>query len=96
MSKIAEMNVNNNTWNRIRYTLYQPFYDMAGNYFDEYRELSIEGLKLRSNDKILIVGAGTGLDLNYLTKQKNITAIDLTNSMVADLMGKAEELHMPV
>ena len=69
---------------------------MAGNYFDEYRELSIEGLKLRSNDKILIVGAGTGLDLTYLTKQKNITAIDLTNSMVADLMGKAEELHMPV
>lgn len=96
MSKIAEMNVNNNTWNRIRYTLYQPFYDLAGNYFDDYRKLSIEGLNLRPSDKILIVGAGTGLDLTYLSNQKNITAIDLTNSMVADLMGKAEELHLPI
>jgi len=90
------MNVNTNTWNRIRYTLYQPFYDLAGNYFNKYRELSIERLNLRPTDKILIVGAGTGLDLNYLVQQKNITAIDLTSSMVADLMGKAEELHLPV
>lgn len=96
MSKIEEMSVNNNTWNRIRYTLYQPFYDLAGNYFNKYRKLSIEGLNLRPSDKILIVGAGTGLDLNYLDNQKNITAIDLTSSMVADLMGKAEELHLPV
>ncbi len=90
------MSVNNNTWNRIRYTLYQPFYDLAGNYFNKYRQLSIEGLNLRPSEKILIVGAGTGLDLNYLNNQKNITAIDLTSSMVADLMGKAEELHLPV
>jgi len=90
------MKVNTNTWNRIRYTLYQPFYDLAGNYFNNYRKLSIEGLNLRPTDKILIVGAGTGLDLNYLDQQKNITAIDLTSSMVADLMGKAEELHLPV
>ncbi len=96
LSKIEEMSVNNNTWNRIRYTFYQPFYDLAGNYFNKYRALSIEGLNLRPSDKILIVGAGTGLDLNYLDKQKNITAIDITSSMVADLMGKAEELHLPV
>jgi len=96
LSKNEEMNVNTNTWNRIRYTLYQPFYDLAGNYFNKYRKLSIERLNLRPADKILIVGAGTGLDLNYLDQQKNITAIDLTSSMVADLMGKAEELHLPV
>jgi len=96
LSKNEEMSVNNNTWNRIRYTLYQPFYDLAGNYFNKYRQLSIEGLNLRPAEKILIVGAGTGLDLPYLNNQKNITAIDLTSSMVADLMGKAEELHLPV
>ena len=96
LSKNEEMNVNTNTWNRIRYTLYQPFYDLAGNYFNKYRKLSIEALNLRPTDKILIVGAGTGLDLNYLDQQKNITAIDITSSMVADLMGKAEELHLPV
>ncbi len=96
MPKIEEMSVNNNTWNRIRYTFYQPFYDLAGNYFNKYRAQSIEGLNLRLADKILIVGAGTGLDLNYLDQQKNITAIDITSSMVADLMGKAEELHLPV
>lgn len=90
------MSVNNNTWNRIRYTFYQPFYDLAGNYFNKYRQLSIEGLNLHPAEKILIVGAGTGLDLNLLKNQKNITAIDLTSSMVADLMGKAEELHLPV
>lgn len=90
------MAVNNNTWNKIRYTLYQPFYDLAGNAFNEYRQLSIEGLKLKPTEKILIVGAGTGLDLEYLTGQKKITAIDLTSSMVSDLMQKSEELDLPL
>lgn len=90
------MTINTNTWNKIRYTIYQPFYDVAGGAFSEYREKSIDGLALMPEEKILILGAGTGLDLEYLTKQEQITAIDITPSMIADLMQRAEELGVPV
>ena len=51
-------------WNRLRYTVWAPAYDViaraAG--FDTARRLSLERLRLASGDRVLIVGAGTGLD----------------------------------
>ena len=51
--------------NRLRYTAWAPAYDAivraAG--FDSARCLSIDRLGLASGDRVLIVGAGTGLDL---------------------------------
>ena len=76
------MKINTNRWNRIRYTLYTPGYDLAARVFDLSRKRSIDSLQVASGDKVLIVGAGTGLDLEYLPENCQITATDLTPSMV--------------
>lgn len=76
------MKINTNSWNRIRYTLYSPGYDSVARLFDNSRRKSIESLDVQSGDKLLIVGAGTGLDLEFLPSDCEITATDLTPSMV--------------
>lgn len=90
------MNFNTNSWNRTRYTLYQPFYDWVAGIFSSYRKKSIEQLNLNPNDRILILGAGTGLDLPYLKSCNSIYAIDITPSMLKKLDKKAEKLNLNV
>ena len=78
-------------WNRLRYTVWAPAYDAivraAG--FDAARRLSIERLRLSSGGRILIVGAGTGLDLDFLPSNVHITAIDVTPAMLKHLERRA-------
>jgi len=91
------MGLNTNTWNRIRYTIYLPVYDLvADRIFRKYRRRSIKLLKAKPGDRILIVGAGTGLDLPYLQGYGQLTAIDLTPGMISRLRQRAEKLHLPV
>lgn len=90
------MKINTNRWNRIRYTLWAPGYDLVGRVFDSTRKKSIEALQLQPGDKILLVGAGTGLDLEFLPADCDITAIDLTPSMLEKLARRSESLHLPV
>jgi ubiquinone/menaquinone biosynthesis C-methylase UbiE len=74
-------------WNRLRYTVWAPAYDViaraAG--FDTARRLSIDRLQLASGDRVLIVGAGTGLDLDFLPSNVHVTAIDVTPAMLKRL-----------
>jgi phosphatidylethanolamine/phosphatidyl-N-methylethanolamine N-methyltransferase len=78
-------------WNRLRYTVWAPGYDViaraAG--FDSARRLSIDRLRLASGDRVLIVGAGTGLDLDFLPSNVHVTAIDLTPAMLKQLERRA-------
>ena len=78
-------------WNRLRYTVWAPAYDVivraAG--FDTARRLSIERLRLNSGDRVLIVGAGTGLDLDFLPSNVHVTAIDVTPAMLKYLERRA-------
>jgi ubiquinone/menaquinone biosynthesis C-methylase UbiE len=78
-------------WNRLRYTVWAPAYDAlaraAG--FDAARRLSIDRLRLASGDRVLIVGAGTGLDLDFLPANVNVTAIDVTPAMLKHLKRRA-------
>jgi phosphatidylethanolamine/phosphatidyl-N-methylethanolamine N-methyltransferase len=91
------MSFNNNTWNRLRYTFYLPIYDLiADRIFRKYRKRSIQLLGAKPNDAILILGAGTGLDLPYLEGYTTLTTIDITPGMIAKLKERAEELHLPV
>jgi phosphatidylethanolamine/phosphatidyl-N-methylethanolamine N-methyltransferase len=76
------MKINTNSWNRLRYTLYTPGYDLIANYFRESRKKSIESLDIKSGEKVLIVGAGTGLDLEFLPIDCEIVATDITPSMI--------------
>ena len=78
-------------WNRLRYTLWAPAYDAivgaAG--FSTARRLSIDRLRLASGDRLLIVGAGTGLDLEFLPPNVHVTAIDVTPAMLKHLERRA-------
>jgi ubiquinone/menaquinone biosynthesis C-methylase UbiE len=77
------MKINTNTWNKIRYTLYTPGYDLVAGYFNASRTKSIDSLDLKPSDKVLIIGAGTGLDLEIIQTDCDIIATDITPSMIA-------------
>lgn len=81
------------SWNRIRYTLWAPVFDrIAGAVgFEAARRRSIERLQLRAGDKVLIVGAGTGLDLPFLPAGIEVTAIDVTPAMLKRLDARTAE-----
>jgi len=72
-----------NSWNRFRYTLYAPGYDIVGRIFSKSRNKSISDLRINPGDEVLIVGAGTGLDLEYIIQDCHITATDITPAMIA-------------
>jgi len=78
-------------WNRLRYTVWAPAYDTvvgaAG--FNSARRLSIDRLRLAAGDRVLIVGAGTGLDLDFLPSNVHVTAIDVTPAMLKHLERRA-------
>jgi phosphatidylethanolamine/phosphatidyl-N-methylethanolamine N-methyltransferase len=78
-------------WNRLRYTVWAPAYDAiarAGG-FDAARRLSIDRLRLAAGDRVLIVGAGTGLDVDFLPSTVDVTAIDVTPAMLKHLERRA-------
>ncbi|MEZ4981222.1 MAG: hypothetical protein R2769_06470 [Saprospiraceae bacterium] len=85
-----------NLWNKIRWTIYLPIYDWIAGIFAPWRKQSIEQLNLNPNDKILISGAGSGLDLPFLKEAKSIAAVDITPAMLYLLRKKANKLHLNV
>jgi phosphatidylethanolamine/phosphatidyl-N-methylethanolamine N-methyltransferase len=80
--------MNNNTWNKIRYTIYTPIYDGIAGIFKASRRKSIDALNIKEGDKVLIVGAGTGLDLEFLPAGCQVIATDITASMVKKIENK--------
>lgn len=76
------MKLSSNRWNRLRYGFYAPIYDLVGRHLDRGRRRSIELVGLRPGEKVLIVGAGTGLDFPYIPPDVRIVATDLSPAMV--------------
>ncbi|EKP95643.1 class I SAM-dependent methyltransferase [Thermaerobacter subterraneus] len=85
------MPVNTNFWNRIRYTIYSPFYDRIAS-FPQCRRRSIEILRPAEGERVLIIGAGSGLDIPYIPSSVHITAVDVTPAMVDRLRRRAQHL----
>jgi phosphatidylethanolamine/phosphatidyl-N-methylethanolamine N-methyltransferase len=77
-----------NWWNRFRYTLYAPGYDLVGRIFYKSRLKSINELEIMPDDQVLIVGAGTGLDLELITIRCHITATDIAPAMITQTLKK--------
>ena len=90
------MKINTNTWNIIRYTIYTPFYDLIGRVLTKSRRKSIEMLNIQPGDKVLIVGAGTGLDLEIIHHKCEITATDITPAMISTLKRRSKRLKRDV
>jgi phosphatidylethanolamine/phosphatidyl-N-methylethanolamine N-methyltransferase len=87
---------NTNRWNRIRYTLWAPVYNFPLLIFTARRRRAIELASIRAGERVLIVGAGTGLDLDHLPRQASITAIDITPAMITRLQKRARRLGVSV
>ena len=78
-------------WNRLRYTFWAPVYDglVGAVGFTNARRYSIERLGLQDGARVLIVGAGPGLDLDFVPSGAVITAIDVTPAMLKRLTRRA-------
>lgn len=85
-------------WNRLRYTGWAPVYDLLTRAvgFEAARRQSIAGLGLGEGERVLLVGAGTGLDLPWLPRGVRVTAIDVTPAMLRRLERRATRLGLAV
>lgn len=82
--------------NRFKYTLWSPVYDRFARVFDRMRRRSLEVAAVLPGERVLLVGAGTGLDLEYLPREACITAIDITPAMIERLRTRARGLGVDV
>ena len=71
------------SWERRRYALWAPVYDLVVAPLRRARASSIAALELRAGERVLVVGAGTGEDLPYLPAGVSVFAVDLTPAMLA-------------
>jgi ubiquinone/menaquinone biosynthesis C-methylase UbiE len=58
-------------------------YDLVGRRFDRQRRTSIEMLAPVAGERVVIVGAGTGADLQHIPAGVTVVATDLTAAMLA-------------
>jgi phosphatidylethanolamine/phosphatidyl-N-methylethanolamine N-methyltransferase len=70
-----------NAWHRFRYTLWAPHYDKVTK-FPRERRHSIGLLELRSGERLVIIGCGTGADLPFVPPGIEVLAVDLTPAML--------------
>ncbi len=73
--------------NRVRYALYAPIYDLVAGIFTGQRKTAVAALRLQAGQRVLLVGCGTGLDLDFIPTGVEVTGLDLTPGMVT----RAEE-----
>ena len=76
------------TWNRLRYTVWAPAYRRLrprGGISTPLDVCRLTGCGSRRAAAYLIVGAGTGLDLDFLPPTVHVTAIDVTPAMLKHL-----------
>ncbi len=80
----------NNHWNKFIYKLWSPFYDKIFNssIFFTTRKQIFTKLSFKDNQRVLFVGVGTGVDLEFINYSNlEITAIDIS----PDMLNKAKE-----
>jgi len=85
-----------NWWNRTRYRLYAPVYDWGAKPLERGRQRAIDRLDPQPGDRILILGCGTGMDLEHLPAGTSITAIDVAPAMVSRTAARADALGLDV
>jgi phosphatidylethanolamine/phosphatidyl-N-methylethanolamine N-methyltransferase len=83
-------------WYRLCYALWSPFYDLMVRGFAGWRRRSLELADLQAGERVLIVGAGTGSDLQFIDPGPRITAIDVTKAMLQRLRRRARRRGLTV
>jgi phosphatidylethanolamine/phosphatidyl-N-methylethanolamine N-methyltransferase len=88
---------NTTAWNRLRYTAYAPFYDaVATRVFRRPRRIALGQVDWEPGMRVLLVGAGTGLDLPFLPQDIEVHATDIAPAMVKRTAKRAETLRRDV
>ncbi|MCH4810721.1 class I SAM-dependent methyltransferase [Vreelandella neptunia] len=88
---------NTTAWNRLRYTAYAPFYDaIVARIFRKPRRIALGQVDWEPSMRVLLVGAGTGLDLPFLPHDIELHATDLAPAMVKRTAKRAEALRRDV
>jgi len=78
------------------YDFYAPFYDLVDRPLRAGRKRSLGLLAAKSGERVLIIGAGTGLDLPHLPAGIQISAIDGSTGMLARLRRRTRRLGLTV
>ncbi len=77
------------------YRFIAPFYDaMIGHASAGARQRSLAPLADQARQRVLLSGAGTGLDCPFLPPQHDYVALDITAAMQARSLGRAQGLRM--
>lgn len=85
-----------NWWNRVRYGLYAPVYDLGARPLERGRRHAVERLDPQSGERVLLLGSGTGMDLEYVPPGVEVTAIDVSPAMVRRTEARADSLGLDV
>jgi phosphatidylethanolamine/phosphatidyl-N-methylethanolamine N-methyltransferase len=73
------------------YSSYAGVYDRVFRVFNESREAVVSNLNIRPDDRVLEVGVGTGLCLPMYPSHCKVTAIDLSDAMLAKAAQRVKE-----
>ena len=76
---------------RRAYTIWATIYDPLTRFLRGSRRRSIGLLDLRPRDAVLIVGCGTGADFEFLPRETECVAVDLTPAMLRRAEAKIED-----
>lgn len=82
------------TWNRLRWNAYAPIYDWAARPLERGRRSAVERLDPRPGERVLVLGCGTGADLEYLPAGVEVTALDVAPAMARRTAERAAALEL--
>jgi ubiquinone/menaquinone biosynthesis C-methylase UbiE len=81
-------------WNRLRYRLYAPVYDFFATPVEKGRRRAYEVADPKPDEKILLVGCGTGIGLEHLPDGSEAVAVDAVPNMVRRTRNRAANLEV--
>ena len=83
-----------NTGLRHAYTVWAIFYDGVVRFLRGSRRRSLAMLDFQAGDSILLVGCGTGADFEFLPREVQVTAVDLTPAMLRRAAARVGDRHI--
>ena len=84
-----------NSTNVLKYKRLAPIYDFIfGIFFVKGRKRAISLLNLEADDKVLLVGVGTGEDLAFIPMDCLITGVDISDAMLDKAREKARNRNV--
>lgn len=79
---------------RRAYTVWATIYDPVVRFLRWSRRRSLALLDIRPGDSVIILACGTGADFEFLPREAEITAVDLTPAMLRRAAAKMGDRHI--